>query len=457
MYLICTVKTVRSLSVSNIKCDNMKVFKFGGASIKSADAVKSIVDILGSFPADDLIIVISAMGKSTNALERYHDACYHQRADAAQHLEQLTRYHLDIMHELFDSRDHEAYRDVQLIFDKLHSFMGDDPSESYDAQYDALVSCGELLSTRIVSHYLNDSKVANKWFDARELIKTDDTYREGRVDWKLTSYLLDKTLGPYFASDHERRKIAITQGFIAGTIDDKTTTLGREGSDFSGAILAYCCDAELLAIWKDVPGVLNADPKYFEDTVKLPVISYREATELSYYGASVIHPKTLKPLQNKQIPLFVKSFSQPDDEGTQIQEITEYDRLIPSFIFKVDQVLISIAPRDYSFVDEHNLSCIFASFAKFRIKLHLMQNSAISFSACVDNKHDKLPLLLEELHEDFVVRYNEGLELLTIRHYDQETIDRLTEDKEVLLIQKGRSTAQLVLRPLVEVDWMKKR
>ncbi len=204
-----------------------------------------------------------------------------------------------------------------------------------------------------------------------------------------------------------------------------------------------------------MPGVLNADPKYFEETVKLPVISYKEATELSYYGASIIHPKTLKPLQNKQIPLFVKSFSLPDDEGTQIQEAMDYDHLIPSFIFKVDQILISIAPRDFSFVDEDNLSCIFGLFARFRIKLHLMQNSAISFSACIDNKHDKLPLLLRELQESFVVRYNEGLELLTIRHYDQQTIDRLIEDKEVLLIQKGRSTAQLVVKPLVEVDWMK--
>lgn len=435
----------------------MKVFKFGGASIKSADAVKSIADILGRYPADDLIIVISAMGKITNALERYNDACYHQKAYAAEHLAQLRRYHLDIMHELFDSRDHEAYKDAQLIFDTLQSFMSEEPWKSYDAQYDALVSCGELLSTRIVSHYLNDVKVVNRWFDARELIKTDETFREGKVDWKLTSYLVNKTLGPYFASCHGQRKIAITQGFIAGTIDNKTTTLGREGSDFSGAILAYCCDAELLAIWKDVPGVLNADPKYFEETVKLPVISYKEATELSYYGASIIHPKTLKPLQNKQIPLFVKSFSFPDDEGTQIQETVEYDHLIPSFIFKVDQILISIAPRDFSFVDEHNLSCIFGLFAKFRIKLHLMQNSAISFSACIDNKPDKLPLLLRELQENFEVKYNEGLELLTIRHYDQETIDRLIEDKEVLLIHKDRSTTQLVVKPLVEVDWMKTR
>lgn len=435
----------------------MKVFKFGGASVKSADAVKNIGDVLSRYPADDLIVVISAMGKSTNALERYHDACYQGQAVASEFLEQLKCYHLDIMSELFDSRDHDAYRDVQLIFNQLQSFMSERPHPSYDAQYDALVSCGELLSTRIVSHYLNDIKVENQWFDARELIKTDETFREGKVDWKLTSYLVHKIMGSYFTSRQGQRTIAVTQGFIAGTVDDQTTTLGREGSDFSGAILAYCFDAEYLTIWKDVPGVLNADPKYFDITEKLPKISYKEATELSYYGASVIHPKTLKPLQNKKIPLFVKSFFCPDDEGTRIQETVECDHLVPSFIFKVDQMLISIAPKDFSFIDEHNLSCIFALFAKFRIKLRLMQSSAISFSACIDNKHDKLPQLLDELHESFKVRYNEGLELLTVRHYDEETINRLIEDKEVLLMQKGRLTAQLVLKPLVEVEWMKEK
>ena len=435
----------------------MKVFKFGGASVKSADAVRNIANIVGRYPDDDLVIVISAMGKSTNALERYHDACYHQKADAAQHLEKLKRYHLDIMGELFDNPDHAAYQDVQLVFDTMHRFMSETPTDSYDKQYDALVSCGEMLSTKIVSHHLNDANVANQWFDARELIKTDDTFREGKVDWKLTSYLAHKTLQSYFTPRQDRRKIAIIQGFIAGTIDGKTITLGREGSDFSGAILAYCLDAEHLTIWKDVPGVLNADPKYFEVTEKLPMISYKEAVELAYYGASVIHPKTLKPLQNKQIPLFVKSFFVPEEDGTQIQEAIECDHLVPSFIFKVDQVLISIAPKDFSFIDEQNLSCIFGLCAKFRIKLHLMQSSAISFSACIDNKHDKLPQLLDELRESFEVRYNDGLELLTIRHYDEETIARLVEEKEVLLIQKGRSTAQLVLKPLVEVDWMKER
>jgi aspartate kinase len=262
---------------------------------------------------------------------------------------------------------------------------------------------------------------------------------------------------PYLTSSDSAQRIAITQGFIAGTIDNKTTTLGREGSDYSGAILAYCCDAEAMSIWKDVPGVLNADPKYFDDTKRLPVISYKEAIELAYYGASVIHPKTIKPLQNKQIPLFVKSFEAPDDEGSQIQETIDYDHLIPSYIFKIDQVLVSIAPRDFSFIDEDNLNCIFGLFVKHRIKLHLMQISAISFSVCIDNKRRELTALIEDLQKAFIVKYNEGLELITVRHYTEETIEHLIEEKEVLLLQKGRATARLVVKPLVEVDWMKQR
>ena len=435
----------------------MKVFKFGGASVKTAAAVRNIADILNKYPHDDLIVVISAMGKSTNALEQYHAACYHTRNEAPQHLEQIKTYHLEIMDDLFAARDHDVYRSVQHIFDTLGSFMKKQPADAYDAQYDAVVSCGELLSTTIVSSYLNEIGVANQWVDARDLIKTDDTFREGKVDWKLTAHFIQKTLQPFFAHRQNGRSIAVTQGFIAATIDDRTTTLGREGSDYSGAIFAYCMDAESVTIWKDVPGVLNADPKYFDVTEKLPKISYREATELAYYGASVIHPKTLKPLQNKQIPLFVKSFSVPDEDGTQIQQAVECDHLVPSFIFKVDQLLISIAPKDFSFIDEHNLSGIFGLFAKYRIKLRLMQSSAISFSACIDNNHEKLPQLFEELHENFDVKYNEGLELLTIRHYDEPTINRLIVDKEVLLIQKGRATAQLVLKPLTQVDWMKQK
>jgi len=435
----------------------MNVFKFGGASIKNADAVKNIITILDRFPYDKLIIVISAMGKSTNALEKYHEACFYQKPDASKHLQQLQQYHLEIMDELFESRVHEVYQDIQSIFDTLSGFMRSEPWASYDAQYDKVVSCGELISTKIVSHYLNEQQVNNKWFDARELIQTDSTYREGKVDWKLTTFLANRTLMPYLTSSDSAQRIAITQGFIAGTIDNKTTTLGREGSDYSGAILAYCCDAEAMSIWKDVPGVLNADPKYFDDTKRLPVISYKEAIELAYYGASVIHPKTIKPLQNKQIPLFVKSFMSPDDEGTQIQETIDYDHLIPSYIFKIDQVLLSIAPRDFSFIDEDNLSCIFGLFVKHRIKLHLMQISAISFSVCIDNKRRELTALIEDLQKAFIVKYNEGLELITVRHYTEETIEHLIEQKEVLLLQKGRATARLVVKPLVEVDWMKQR
>ncbi len=435
----------------------MKVFKFGGASIKSAEAVKNIVGILDRFPHDDLVVVISAMGKCTNALEQYNEACFQQHSDASEYLRQIRQYHLEIMDELFESRDHEAYQDLERIFETLSDVVRSAPWPSFDAQYDAVVSCGELLSTRIISHYLNERGVETQWFDARELVQTDNTHREGRVDWKLTAFLVKKTLVPYLSSSGGPRRIAVTQGFIAGTMDSQTTTLGREGSDYSGAILAHCCDAEAMSIWKDVPGVLNADPKYFDDTQKLPRISYKEAIELAYYGASVIHPKTLKPLQNKQIPLFVKSFLSPDDEGTHIQQTTDCDSIVPSYIFKVDQVLISIAPRDFSFIDEEHLSCIFGLFAGHRIKLNVMQNSAISFSACIDNNHREFSPLIHELQKNFVVKYNEGLELITIRHYTEQIIERLTEDKDVLLLQKGRVTARLVVKPLVEVAWMKPR
>lgn len=435
----------------------MKVFKFGGASVKSADAVQNIISILKRFPKDNLIVVVSAMGKSTNALERYHDACFHRSEEAGACLQKLKQYHDEIMNDLFEDADHPAFQDIRAVFDQLGEFMRSEPWPSYDAQYDAIVSCGELISTKIISHYLNAQGVANRWFDARELVQTDGTHREGKVDWKLTGFLMGKTLMPYMTSPEQTPRIAITQGFIAGTIDNKTVTLGREGSDYSAGILAHCCNAESMTIWKDVPGMLNADPKYFDDTERLPTISYKEAIELAYYGASVIHPKTIKPLQNRQIPLFVKSFVSPDDEGTQIQETLDYDHLIPSYIFKVDQVLLSIAPRDFSFIDEHNLSCIFALFAKHRIKLHLMQNSAISFSVCIDNKHRELPTLIEELQKAFVVKYNEGLELITVRHYTEQTIEQLIQEKEVLLIQKGRATARLVAKPLVEEDWMKQQ
>ncbi len=299
-----------------------------------------------------------------------------------------------------------------------------------------------------MSEFLAKEGLNCRWFDVRELVRTDNTWREGKVDWKITEKQISEKVSAFLDQSEGSPAIALTQGFMGATPGGDTTTLGREGSDYTAAIFAYALQADEMVIWKDVPGLLNADPKYFSRTEKLASISYREAIELSYYGATIIHPKTIKPLQNKDIPLRIKSFVKPGDEGSIIQNDTAADSLIPSFIFKVDQVLISIIPRDFSFIDEQSLSEILAVFASNAIHISLMQNSAISFSVCVDNNQRKLSRLFEELGKDYKVRYNTGLELITIRHYDQATIDRVMEDgKTVLLEMRSRLTAQFVARP----------
>jgi aspartate kinase len=302
---------------------------------------------------------------------------------------------------------------------------------------------GEVISAKIISAYLNEIGLKNKWMDARGLVQTDNTYREGKVDFDLTESLVKKDLIPAVATNN----IVITQGFLGGTSENFTTTLGREGSDYTAAILAYCVNAENVTIWKDVPGVLNADPKWFDNTIKISELTYQDAIELTYYGATVIHPKTIKPLQNKGIPLFVRSFLNHDEEGTVVKE-TGRKLPIPSFIFKVNQVLISLQAKDFSFIAEDNLSSIFEVFYKHGVKIHMMQLSAINFSVCTDNDAQKIPGLLAELQYDFKVLYNDNLELCTIRYYDQSTLDRVSINKQILLEQKSRYTAQMVLKPV---------
>ena len=316
---------------------------------------------------------------------------------------------------------------------------------AFDYAYDQLVSYGEILSTKILHAYL-DMELDVSWVDARTAIRTDSTWREGKINWAITEKQVNAQIGELLRSESSR--IVLTQGFIAGDENQNTTTLGREGSDFSAAVLAYCLDAENVTIWKDVPGVLNADPKWFDDTIKLDQISYREAIELSYYGATIIHPKTIKPLENKKIPLFAKSFVEPGSEGTMIQSSQAHDTEIASFIFKVEQILISITPRDFSFIVEENLGHIFSVFAKRRVKIHLMQNSALNFSVCVDMDSKKIPGLIEELKSEYQVKYNEDVELATIRHYDELTIKRITQDKSILVDQRTRQTVRMVLKPL---------
>lgn len=421
----------------------MKVFKFGGASVKDADAVKNIASIIQLYH-NDLIVVISAMGKTTNALEKVVRSYIQKDGKTTDLLGEVKTFHFALLNDLFEDKSHAVFNDIHNTFVEIDWELEEEPIRDYDYIYDQIVSVGELLSTKIVSAYLNEVGITNKWQDIRDIIQTDNTYRDAKVDWDLTMELAEKILKKELSKPSQ--SIIITQGFIGSSSENFTTTLGREGSDFSAGILGYCLEAESATIWKDVPGMLNADPKWFDITEKLNNISYHEAVELAYYGATVVHPKTIKPLQNKNIPLYVKSFVSPKEEGTIINDETKEDSLIPSFIFKMDQVLISISAKDYSFVMEDSLSHIFGLFAEYRVKINLMQNSAISFSVCVDNDEHKMPQLIERLKESYKVLYNENLELVTIRHYDQQTIDRVTIDKEILVEQKSRNTVRMVMK-----------
>ena len=426
----------------------LKVFKFGGASVKDADSVRNVAKIVENHAPEKLVVIVSAMGKTTNALEKMLHAWYENDERLAAFIEDTISYHQEIVNALFPDKSHPAHFKTNLLFGELEGHLFTPPSLNYDFDYDQVVSFGELISTTIISEFLESEGFNCQWFDVRDMIRTDSNWREGKVDWETSERLIREKTGIFLKNTATKLAIVLTQGFLGSTAEGFTTTLGREGSDYSAAIFAYALDAEEMVIWKDVPGLLNADPKYFSVTEKLASISYREAIELSYYGATIIHPKTIKPLQNKYIPLRIKSFVHPEEEGSIIHQDTTSDSLIPSFIFKVDQVLISIIPKDFSFIDELSLSEILAVFAHNSIHISLMQNSAISFSVCVDNNERKLSQLFDELGKNYKIRYNTGLELITIRHYDQATIDRVMEDgKSILLEMKSRLTAQFVVRP----------
>jgi aspartate kinase len=420
----------------------MKVFKFGGASVKDADSVRNIATILRKYN-EDLVIVISAMGKTTNAFERVLNAWMKSdKTTALEEAEAIRQYHLKIAGELITDPGHALFSELDNIFAGIDKKLkSHEPAATYNQEYDQLVSLGEIISTVIVSNYLNHSGIVNQWADARQFLKTDSTFREGRVDWDISDKLIKNRF------DFKNNHLYITQGFIGSTVSNLTTTLGREGSDYTAAILAYILSATSVTVWKDVPGVLNADPKWFDNTVRLEQISYIDAIELAYYGTSVIHPKTIQPLKNKGIPLYVKSFIHPDDPGTVIGN-DEYDKLIPSFIFKMDQVLIHVHPTDFSFIAEDNLEKIFRCFAGYGLRINLMQNSAVSFDVCVNNDLSRIPLVLADLEKDFRVSSSAGLELITIRYYDDETIKRVLVNKELLLTQKTKNTIQMVVRDL---------
>lgn len=420
----------------------MKVFKFGGASVKDAASVENVKHIISLFREEELLIVISAMGKTTNAMEEIVQHYFEgNTAESIKVMEERKAFHFSIMQELFSNEEHPIFDEITSIFADLQEKLEEAPSANFDFEYDQIVSLGEVLSTKIIAAYLNEHLGNVSWQDARELVRTNNNYRYADIDWEKTKELI----AAMWTNKGGNNKL-ITQGFLGHTSEGLTTTLGREGSDFTAGIFAYCLDAESVTIWKDVPGMLNADPKWFDNTVKLDKISFKEAIELSYYGASVIHPKTIKPLQNKNIPLFVKSFVDPELSGTVIQRSTENDDIVPSFIFKMNQVLLSITPKDFSFVVEENLSDIFKALAEVGARINVMQNSAVSFSVCLDISDYQLAQLNEKLSDSFIIKYNKGLELVTIRHYDQATIDRVTINKDILMEQKTRQTVRIVMK-----------
>ena len=414
-----------------------RIFKFGGASVKDAEGVKNLKKILEIYKDEKLIVVISAMGKMTNQLEKVLDSWYYDPDSLQSNFEVVKKYHLDIASQL-ENKTGEISSVLRPILDKLFEILSGENSKNYDKDYDNIVSFGEYLSTQLISIYLNLNGYVNKFACAIPLIITDDSYREGKVNWEKTEKAIHN-----FVAEHPNKTI-ITQGFIAGTMNGEVTTLGREGSDFSAAIFAYCLNAENVTIWKDVPGLLNADPKFYPNAVKLDEISYQEAIELAYYGATIIHPKTIKPLQNKHIPLFVKSFLSPHDAGSIIADV-ESSEQIPSYIFKTEQILLSIFPKDFSFIAAENLTKIFSYISKNKLKINLMQNSAVSFTLCMDNKPNRFAALLKDLEEDFTVKYNMHKKLITIRHYTQEAIDKVIGNQTVILEQKSRSTLQVVI------------
>lgn len=418
----------------------MQVYKFGGASIKNVEGIKNVIQIIQSYGAKNLLVVVSAMDKTTDRLQELAFAHINGNEHKHQLLEDVKNFHFDIIGKLFTDTNNPVYNDVANTFVEIEWLLEEDAVDTADYLYDQIVAVGELVSSKIIAAYLNQQGTFCVWQDARNYIQTDNNYREANVQWDKTTKEIQKHLPTYLAQG-----LVLTQGFIGATSENFTATLGREGSDYSAAIFSAALDAEKMTIWKDVPGVLNADPKWFDETEKIPQLSYRDAIELTYYGATVIHPKTIKPIQNKSIPLYVRSFIHPEEAGTEISsEATTIP--IASFIFKVNQVLLSISPKDFSFIIEENLSHIFAIFHKNKVKVNTMLNSAISFSVSVDDDERKIANLISDLSEDFKVKYNKEMELVTIRYYNQETIDRVTVNKKVWLEVKSRNTCQIVMK-----------
>ena len=413
----------------------MKVFKFGGASIKDVSSINNILKIISTYNEDRLVVVVSAMGKTTNALELVVHNYFNNKENLQASISEVYNFHSEIINNLFE-KSHPIFSDISKSFEKLNSFIKANKSPSYSFVYDQIVSLGELLSSRIIHHFLLNNNINCSFIDARNCIKTNSKYRGAKVEWDITN----KKIKDYISDS----KISVTQGFIGSDKNNFTVTLGREGSDYSAAIFAYVLNAESLSIWKDVPGLLNADPKFFKNTKLLNQISYSETIELAFYGASIIHPKTLQPLQKKEIPLLVKSFKNPQSKGTIISKGIDIEPLVPCYIFKQNLILLKLSSLDFSFMVEDNISDIFKELHKFKMKVDVIQNSAISFSVCFFDKYNKIKELIKNLEGKYKIDMHKNVSLFTIRHFDEKSIKKITNKRKLLLEQRTEKTVRLI-------------
>ena len=415
----------------------MRVFKFGGASVKNAEGVKNLAAIIESQGSKNLVVIISAMGKMTNAFENLIKSYLEKTDDFKANFEYIRAYHYDILNELF-SENAPVFTKIEWVFAQISQFFTQNKNLNYDFIYDQIVSYGEVISTKIISEYLNENRLENTWLDARYLIQTDFQYRTANVDWVTTCQNIQNAVSG--------EQLYITQGFIGSAAKGIYTTLGREGSDYSAAIFSYCLNAESMTIWKDVPGVLNADPRHFQDTTLLEKISYREALEMAFYGATVIHPKTIKPLENKNIKLNVRSFLHPQLKGTEVSQGKDIYPESICYTYKDNQILLSIAAKDFSFMMEYNISHIFQIFTEHRIKVNLIQNSAISFSVCIEDLYKEFDKLKQTLSEHYNFEFYENVKLISIRHYTPQILSDFEKSNEVLLVQQNKEVAQIIVK-----------
>ena len=420
----------------------MQVFKFGGASVNSVERVKNLAQVLRQYSNENILVVISAMGKTTNALEKVVDAFYSgKKEESLQLFEQVKQQHTNTAKYLLVTHYLACEEQLKNFFTEAEWLLHDKPVRDYDYYYDQVVCVGELLSTAIVSHYLEETGIKNKWVDVRDIFRTDDNFRDAVIDWEVTGSKVLDSVVPLF----NEQSIVLTQGFIGATDENESTTLGREGSDYTAAVFANLLDAESLSIWKDVPAIMNADPKFFPDAIQIHELNYDEIIEMAYYGAQVIHPKTIKPLQNKNIPLYVKCFLDPSLPGTFIHN-RSVKGLPPIIVVKDKQVMLELISKDFSFVEEKPIAELFHLFEKLKIKPNLTQNGAISMICVLDDRADKIEKLALEASAIFDVKLTRELSLLTIRHYTKDSYEKLSAGKKTLLQQRTVDTVQALLQ-----------